>query len=560
MSSQTNEIKERLSIVDVISSYLKLEPAGKNYKAKCPFHNEKTASFFVSPDRNSYYCFGCHAKGDIFTFVENFEGVDFYGALKILADRAGVVLEKQSTEKKDEFSKLYSIMEEATNYYESSLLKEHKDYLSKRGVEDETLNDFRLGYSPDAWRSVSDYLIEKGFKVDDLEKVGLIKKSRSGFYDRFRNRIIFPITDSSGRVIAFSGRTLDPKENAKYLNSPDTVLFNKSNILFGIDKAKKDIRKRGYSIIVEGQMDLILSHQAGFTNTVAVSGTALTETTSNESKINNLGLVKRLSSNVIFAFDGDESGIRAVSRSGMIAFSLDMQVKVAFLPLGKDPADIILENVDQWKNIIKNSKNIISFHLDRICDQTSDLRLRGQEIRKIIFPFLSLLISSIEKSSYITEIYNKTGISEEALIKDLQNYKSLETETRELESIKANKISRLDLLLKRFFGILFYKKIKGIDELVEELSKVIGSDKFKKLKDKYQMIDDQLSFESEMWYGDNKDNLLLSLEEIVLNIEEEILQEKLFSLITKVDKNKEALKEYQKIIIRIQEIKNSRAK
>ncbi len=279
---------------------------------------------------------------------------------------------------------------------------------------------------------------------------------------------MFPITDSSGRVIAFSGRTFilpsdsskKPEiEEAKYLNSPDTPLFNKSNVLFGIDKAKIEIRKRGYSIVVEGQIDLILSHQAMFINTVAVSGTALSDDVlDRESKVNNLGLIRRLSSNIIFAFDGDEAGIRAASRSAMIALSLDMQVKVAVLPEGNDPADIISKNPDQWKEIIKNSLNIVSFHVDRICKSTNDTRIRGKKIREVVFPFMTMVRSSIERSAYITEIHNKTGLSENAIIEDFELYQRANPDLfkePKKENDDQNKISRRDSLESR--NVVWYR-------------------------------------------------------------------------------------------------------
>lgn len=325
INSPVDAIKERLSITDVLSSYLELIPSGINFKAKCPFHNEKTPSFFVSPVRNAYYCFGCGAKGDIFSFVENFEGVDFKGALRTLAERAGVPL-VYSKEEIDRKERLYMAMESACVFFEQEYSKEPEvyAYLVNRGLTEETIKSFRVGYAPDAWRNLSDYLRKQGFTDKELEEVGLIKVSdKSNFnekksYDRFRNRIMFPIFDSSSRVIAFSGRLFELRHKnddpdfteAKYLNSPDTILFNKSNVLFGIDKAKSAIRKRDYTIIVEGQIDLLLSHQMGCTNTVAVSGTALSSTIKGEGEdsINNLGLIRRLSKNVIFAYDGDSAG------------------------------------------------------------------------------------------------------------------------------------------------------------------------------------------------------------------------------------------------------------
>lgn len=603
-SSSVEKIKERLSIVDVISWYLTLSKAGKNYKAKCPFHNEKTPSFFVSPERGSYYCFGCGAKGDIFSFVEQFEGTDFLGALKLLADKAGVILENDfSKDNKKEKEKLYEIMEEATNFFVTIFNKETapRAYLLDRGVSSSMIKEFKIGFAPKKWQSVSNYLLKKGYKKENLEKVGLIKLKVDGsFYDRFRSRIIFPISDSSGRVIAFTGRifSLENKESsveqAKYLNSPDTPIFNKSNTLFGIDKAKTSIRKRDYTIIVEGQFDLILSHQAGFTNTVAVSGTALSERineyqklredgNSNEVKINNLGLIRRLSSNVIFAFDGDQAGIKAASRSALIALSLEMQVKIAILPEGQDPADIISKNVNVWKAIIKNSVDIVTFHLNKICQTTNDLRLRGKKVKEIIFPFISKIKSSIEKSSYITLIHQKTGLSENALNEDFQNY---ESEVKNLDNynptqnIKDDTISHRDKLEERLFGIVFWqtedndkKEVSDIQVKVQEIyndfKERIGEDQAEKLEEKNKVNVSILAFEAEIWYGSNVNKIIPDLEELTLNLEEEILKDKLTYLKDEISqKEKESSKEgleiilrnYQKIVERIEKIKEKRAK
>lgn len=584
MHSPVDKIKERLSIVDVISSYLTIEKAGKNYKAKCPFHNEKTPSFFISAERGTYYCFGCSAKGDIFSFVENFEGTNFLGALKILAERAGVELTSYRNKEKDRTDIFYEIMEEATIFFEKNFAnnKEARSYLLGRGLTDQSISSFRVGYAEESWNAGLSYLKNKGYKEEDLEVVGLIKKKDSRYYDRFRGRIMFPISDSSGRIIAFSGRLFKQAnsessiEEAKYLNSPDTPLFNKSNILFGIDKAKSAIRSRGYSIVVEGQMDLILSHQASFTNTVAVSGTAFTDNTiDSESKINSLGLVRRLSPNIIFAYDGDSAGIRAASRSAMIALSLDMQVKIAILPEGKDPADIIFDNSDQWKDIIKNSKNIISFHLDRICSSTNDIRIRGKKIREIIFPFLMMVNSSIEKSAYINEIHQKTGISENAIIEDYKKYEKITPSTISPGDKMNNKIeasSRRSSLEKKFFGIIFWggegeEQSKEINDLRVLFEEDIGPQNFEKMFALYEPFRDTLALEAEMWYGSKIDLLIKDMKEIILNLEEEILQEEANHLLIQINEKeqssnsvdiKDIINNYQKIVEKIEDIKNRR--
>ncbi len=587
MNDLVQKIKERLSIVDVASSYLKLEKAGKNYKARCPFHNEKTPSFFISPERNSYYCFGCNAKGDIFSFVEHFEGTDFIGALKVLAERAGLPFSLNNSN--DETSVLYKIMDEATKFFEDNLSKnkEALDYLIKRGLKKNSISNFRIGYAKEEWGSLNDYLLKKGFKTKDLESVGLIKKSQSGnrYYDRFRGRIMFPISDSSGRVIAFSGRFFKKVnegseiEEAKYINSPDTPLYNKSNVLYGLDKAKSTIRSRDYTIVVEGQMDLILSHQIGFTNTVAVSGTAFTDSTkNNEDKINNLGLVKRLSSNVIFAYDGDDAGIRAAYRSSMIALSLDMQVKIAFTRDGKDPADTILEGQEKWKNIIKNSTDTIHFILKDICEKTDNKEKRRNQIEEKIFPFLVMITSSIKRSNYIKDIYEKTGIQEEAIIRDFRDYEKKQGNKVILENgviqEKDKPNSRQDSLSKRLFAILFWEGESEVDKEVikktkNDFIKSIGQEEFEKMQNLYEPFSENLIYEAEKWY-ENKDNLLdKDIEEIVLNLEEEILNNQLYLLFINIkEKEKSGKKEeleqelinYQKIVEKIESIKNLRIK
>ncbi len=585
INSPVTEIKERLSIVDVLSSYIELIPSGINYKAKCPFHNEKTPSFFISPERNGYYCFGCSAKGDIFSFVQNFEGVDFKGALKTLATRAGVPL-VYTKQESDEKETLYEIMEKATEYFENEFSKANsaRAYLLSRGLIDETIKSFRIGYAKDGWRNIYDYLTKLGYKLKDIEAVGLVKSTEKGTYDRFRNRIMFPISDSSGRVIAFSGRLFgvdntpgkDSYEEAKYLNSPDTILFNKSNVLFGIDKAKLDIRKRGYSVIVEGQMDLLLSHQIGVTNTVAVSGTALASNTvdSAEGTINNLGLIRRLSPNVIFAYDGDNAGVRAAGRSALIALSLDMQVKIAVLPEGKDPADIIGEDLKEWKKILKNAKHIISFYIDRICDESSDQRIRGRKIREIVFPYIRVLKSAIEQSSYIKEITLKTNIPENALTTDFEVFQKEQPTQNKIESpkIEKNNKSRRDMIESRLYGIIFKQEEndwpdENIKKIIEEFKNLIGNDTYTELAKNNDMLRETLAMETEMWYGKEINIIIRDVSELTLNLAEDILQEKALTLLSQIaqkeqegdkDKAQEFLKQYQATITNIHNIKSRR--
>ncbi|HAS80829.1 MAG: primase protein [Candidatus Nomurabacteria bacterium GW2011_GWE1_32_28] len=569
MNSPVQQIKERLSIEEVVSSYIKLERSGVNFKARCPFHNEKTPSFFISTERNNYYCFGCGAKGDIFTFVQEFEGLDFKSTLKILAEKAGVVLSEFNKEKEGEKDKLYRIIEEATRFFEKNLIVESDvlEYLKSRGLHEKTIKDFRIGFIKNDWHLLHSYLSNLGFSNIEMEKAGLVKKTDKGFYDRFRARIIFPIADSSGRIIAFSGRIfVDDGKSAKYLNSPETPIFNKSSVLFGIDKAKDSIRKNNFSILVEGQMDLILSHQAGFKNTVASSGTAMTDSlVSKENIINNLGLITRLSKNIVLAYDADKAGISASNRFAKIALYLGMDVKVASMPEGMDPADLISKvGVDSWRLAIKNSKHFIEFMLDRILSNISDNRKTDKEIRERLLPFINDIESSIEKSRFIQLISSKSSIATSDLIEDLKKVElALKYEKEEIKIAKENveKKLRKDPIERKLFGIAFWQesvKNRKIDpELIFK--------KLVKVYEKYQNIKEDLVSEAEEFYSNNE-NLQKDVDEMLLNIEEEYLKEELSKNMVDLYNIKgkegeiEILKKVDEINKKIQGIKNGRLK
>lgn len=574
MNSPVDQIKERLSIEEVVSTYIKLDRAGINLKARCPFHNEKTPSFFVSPARGSFFCFGCGARGDIFTFVEEFEGLDFKGALKLLARKAGVELvasSKEDREKESEKEKLYRIMERATKFFEDNLKSSEgsQTYLKSRGVEEKTIKDFRIGFAPLEWRMLYEALKGEGFADGEIEKAGLAKKPDDGhkaMYDRFRGRIMFPITDSSGRIIAFSGRLLiDDGKSAKYLNSPETPIFNKSSVLFGIDKAKDSIRKNDFSILVEGQMDLVLSHQAGFKNTVAASGTAMTDlTVSKENIINNLGLVRRLSKNIVLAYDADQAGVKAANRFAKIALSLGMDVKVASMPENVDPADIISKDgVEAWRGAIRNSKHFIEFLLERILKEASgDSRKVGREIKERLLPFVNDLESSIEQAHFLTLVSNKSGVGEAALREDLKKVESEQKfEKEEIQTARENveKKLRKDPIERRLLGIAFWQeslKEPSIDPkpIFEKLTKV---------KPAYEGSKEDLIFEAEEFYS-KSEHLEKDIKEMLLSIEEEYLNEELIKSMIELKnvKNKEEemeiLKRINEINKRKEEIKNSR--
>ncbi len=511
-STNVDQIKERLPIQDVLSGYIKVEKSGINYKARCPFHNEKTASFYVSPQRGSYYCFGCGVKGDIFSFVQAYEGLDFKGALKILADKAGVPLTGFKPENTDEKEKLFAIMEAATKFYEDELSKhpEITKYFHERGLTDETIKSFRLGFAPDGWRTLSTFLSGKKFSEPLLEKAGLIKKTEKGYYDRFRNRAMFPIFDSTGRVIAFSGRTMVTDDaTPKYLNSPDTPLFDKSSALYGIDRAKDAIRKRDYAIIVEGQFDLLLSHQAGVVNTVAASGTALSDSVpSGDRGVTNLQMLARFSKNILFGFDGDKAGINATYRGSLLALGLGMDVKVAKLPSGKDPADVIKENKDDWLKVLKGTEPAVSFFAKHIMETNTDPRERIKMIQKLVLPLVAKIPSAITREHFLGIVEKITGTSATALQSDLISFEK-ENSTARVAEEKPEKVDRKFSLGERLYGIVFWqqeseKPLIDASKLEEKLKIALGPDRALLVRDTALERKDELIFEAEAGFGADK--------------------------------------------------------
>jgi len=574
--STVEEIKSRLPIEEVIASYVKLEKAGKSFKAKCPFHHEKTASFFISPERGGYYCFGCGAKGDIFSFVEQFEGLDFRGALKVLADRAGVplVFDAKADGEKD---RLFQIMEETAKYFEDQLSKstEAKEYVKRRGITDKTAKEFRIGWAPEGWRNLHAYLQAKKWPNDLIEKAGLAKRAEDNtgnYYDRFRGRVMFPITDSSGRVVAFTGRILkDDGKSAKYLNSPDTPLFDKSSVLYGLDKSKSFIRQLDYSIMVEGQMDLIMSYQAGVKNVVAASGTALTDAESNkDGVINNLGLLRRLSQNVIIAFDSDAAGRKAAMRAAGIALSLGMDVKVADITGGKDPADLVLGNPEDWKNVLRKATAVVEFELNNVLREEKDPRKTPKLIRERVLPFVIAIESATDKAYAIKLIADKTGLPEQAMRDDLSAVEKKSKEETDKSSksaasagengtprggakgedrggvplsprgggagasLSAN--TRVDLVERRMFGLLDLMEKAALPGAVayrEEIRKIADST-YEQRIEKIKPLMSDFSFEAEAFYGDKPERFDIHMRELITNFEGDLVNIELIQAMTEL--------------------------
>ncbi|MFA5942457.1 MAG: DNA primase [Candidatus Paceibacterota bacterium] len=419
MTDTVQQIKERLSIMDIVSPYVKLNRAGKSIVGLCPFHKEKTPSFHVSTERGTWHCFGCGVGGDGFSFIEKIEGVDFKGALHILADKAGVTIEYArggSGEDKSKKDRLREVMSRASEWYAGKIIGSPAEvYAKKRGLTDETIRDWRLGYAPDAWRALLEALTTEGFTIPELLAAGLIKEAegkKGTYYDRFRNRLMFPIRDSAGRVVAFTGRALSADDPAKYLNSPETELYHKSEILFGMDKAKEAIRVRGFTMLVEGQMDAVLAQQIGFGNAVALSGTALSE--------KHLALMRRYSDNLMLVLDADAAGLSATARSAELALRQGLKVKAARLPKGSDPADSIKEDPGEFSKRMKESKPIVDFFLSVLAEQERDSHRLISAAERIVLPLIAAISSPMEREHFVQAAARALGLSAEAVRESLR--------------------------------------------------------------------------------------------------------------------------------------------
>lgn len=414
------QVKAKLSILEVVSPYVKLTKSGRNYKGLSPFNKEKTPSFYVNVERGTYYCFSSGQGGDQFEFIQKMEGVDFKGALKILAEKAGVEIVYQgggaSKADKDKRDRLYEAMARAEAKYAAGLL-EGKDvagsayaYALSRGLSAETVKTWNLGYAPDAWRTILESLTADGFTNAELVAAGLVKEAdekKGTWYDRFRKRLMFPIRDSAGRTVAFTGRALDPADLAKYLNSPETDLYKKSEILFGMDKAKDAIRQRGFALLVEGQMDLLMLHQIGFQNTVALSGTALTP--------QHLSLIKRYADNLMLALDSDRAGLNASMKNAIAALKAGMHVKAVRLPAGKDPADMANEDPKALTARIKGSEPIVEFFLSVLAETEKDPHRLIMLAEKTVLPLIAAIQSPMEQEHFVGITARALGSTPEAI-------------------------------------------------------------------------------------------------------------------------------------------------
>ncbi|MFQ3610044.1 MAG: DNA primase [Fimbriimonadales bacterium] len=365
MRNLREEIRERIDIVELVSNYVRLERAGRNYKALCPFHTEKTPSFHVSPELNRFHCFGCGASGDVFEFLMRIEGLSFREAFRRLAEKAGIALqpEHEPREATDTLERLRKIMFSAHFFYRQCLQRtpHAQAYLAERGLTPETIEQFALGYAPDGWEHLVRFLQRHQIDLNEARQLGLVDEGRNGYYDRFRNRIVFPIHDSSGRVIALGARTLGDDE-PKYLNSPETPLFEKRNTLYGFHLARGAILRQRAVLIVEGYLDLIMLHQYGFEHSVATLGTAFTEEHAQK--------LKRLIDRAYLVFDSDSAGIRATLRAGEVLMNAEVPTYVVRLPQGEDPDSLLRsQGAEPFQQALQQAVPVAQFGLEQVIER-----------------------------------------------------------------------------------------------------------------------------------------------------------------------------------------------
>jgi len=415
--SVITEVKQRLDIVELVSEYVTLQKAGRNFKGLCPLHSENHPSFFVFPDQQTWHCFGaCGTGGDIFSFIMKKEGVDFGQALRLLAQRGGITLSPLETPDKTEDKekeRLFQINEAATEFYHHLLSSPKageaaRSYLERRKLTPETVKEFRLGFSPDTWETLKNYLLNKDYKEKELAEAGLIiEREEGGSYDRFRNRLMFPICNILGRITGFGARALDDSL-PKYINSPQTAIFDKSSSLYGIDKAKSAIRKKNSAIIVEGYMDVLTAHQHRWQNAVGSMGTSLTEKQVEE--------VKTLTNNITLALDADLAGEEATLRSKTILAYSNAEANVILLPSGKDPDEVIREDPSLWQKLVEQAMPMLDFAFQSTISKLDINKAKDKSLAvQKLLPSIHEIKDPVQQSHYLKKLARELKIEESAI-------------------------------------------------------------------------------------------------------------------------------------------------
>lgn len=477
--SDAELIKSKIDIVDFISEFIQLKKAGRHFKALCPFHSEKTPSFIVSPERQSWHCFGaCAMGGDIITFLEKWEGIEFIEALQLLAKRTGVALSKytpsQETAIKD---KLYEINHLASEFYHYILIshrlgKRAAEYLKLRGIKDRIVKTFKIGYAPNNWDNLYRYLLKKGYTASDLLISGVVIQSqKGGYYDRFRGRLMFTLTDARSNIIGFSGRKIPPEdeEEAKYINTPETPVYIKGNSLYGLNITRESIKKEKEAVVVEGEFDFLASFQSGVTNIVAIKGSALTE--------NQTILLKRYSESILLALDSDFAGNEAAKRGFEIAENAGLTVKIVKLGYGKDPADCINKSPHIWKTSLKQAVPVYDFVFGQVMEKYNKNDILGKKkISEEVIPYLSKIQNPIIASHYIKKLAKGLNVDEGSIDAAITKFEKKETIPRKSDIKVTAKQLRDELLEEHFLALIIQSDRPG-DE-IEKSMKILSVNDF----------------------------------------------------------------------------------
>jgi len=502
MSDEVQQIKDKIDVADLVGEYVQLKSAGTNKKGLCPFHHEKSPSFMVSSERGSWHCFGCAKGGDIFSFVQEIEGMEFKEALKYLADKAGVVLTSYKSEvDSSQKNRIKNINTEAARFFHNFLLKistakPAMDYLMRRGLKIETISEWQVGFIPEQWDLLTQYLLKKGFAINDLVAAGLTIKREGadeqtgrGFYDRFRGRVMFPIWNVHDEVVGFTGRILVEKENSggKYVNTPQTDVYDKSRVIYGLNKAKQQIKAKNLIVMVEGQMDVIACHQAGMKNVVATSGTAFTD--------EQIKLLSRYTKNLNMAFDLDSAGLNAAEKYVGPALRAGLNVVLTRIPegLGKDADECIKNDRDKYFDAVNKAEDILAWFLYKVCFKRDINNFRDKEL--IVDDFIYTLIqvtSSLVRDHWLKELSEKVSIDKSVLQERMLELKtsfkppqfSSIVEKSQKNFIK-NK-GRFELLVERLLSLLLrFPVLKN--EVNPELSQIISASVYSPLYEKIKI-------------------------------------------------------------------------
>jgi len=500
VADAVEQVKERLNVSELIGEYLKLEKAGTNYKALCPFHNEKTPSFMVNAERNFWYCFGCQKGGDIFSFLMEIEGLEFREALERLAERTGVDLpkfQKVDPKEKSQKQKLYEILELSCKFYEYQLEKSKnavavKKYLKERKIKPSQFKEFRLGFARPGWSNLLEFLLSRKHSLADIAKSGLLvqKDGTSGaekqdYYDRFRNRIMFPVIDVADRVVGYSARVApgEDESSAKYVNTSQTSIYDKSRVIYGLSQAKLEIKKQNFVIIVEGNLDVIASFSAGVKNVVAVSGTALTK--------DQINILKRYTRNFKLCFDMDEAGQKAATKSIQLCLAEGVDAELILLPKGfKDVNDLVIEDVPAWKKAVKNSHQVMDYFFESIFKKHDKDDPKGK--KKIAHELLNIvkdISDPIEQSYWLRKLSEGLDVKEDTLTEVLDQVKVKEEkinrkqqEAQEEETIHSGK-SRIVQLQERILGLVVLHS-KELEEQIKKFDVDLLDEEHRKIWDK----------------------------------------------------------------------------